>query len=211
MLLLLDGSLVVIIPNTTKQAFLQPHIMETNSSSSSDHLGSNTTSSKFLVYDNNTLGIKISYPSGWTPSLQNESSSFMFLEFLQNMTGSPLHQHTPLASFVSLSITNTSDTKIQTMDSLTKQNLNLANHSLPNFQLIESNKSTFGNNPAYRIVYTFVDPSTISPSTSQFKSMNIWTIKGHNVYTLSYSQPTSEYDRYIPIIQQMVDSFEVTK
>ena len=110
-----------------------------------------------------------------------------------------------------MSIENISDVTTRTLDSLTKQNLALANQTLSNFQLIESNKTTFGDSPANRIIYTFIDPSTRASSTSQFQSMNIWTIKGDNIYTLSYSQPTSEYGRYIPIVQRMIESFEIIK
>ena len=213
LLFLLFGSLVVLMPNMRTHAFIQPHIMETNSSSSSNHLNNNTTNSKFSVYDNKDLGIKISYPSEWKPYLKRSSSNFTFIEFVQNMSNSIGHQqqHTPLSSFITLSIENISDVTTRTLDSLTKQNLALANQTLSNFQLIESNKTTFGDSPANRMVYTFIDPSTRASSTSQFQSMNIWTIKGDNTYTISYSQPTSEYGRYIPIVQRMIESFEIIK
>jgi hypothetical protein len=213
LLVLLVGSLVFLMPNMRTHAFIQPHIMETNSSSSSNHLNNNnTTNSKFSVYDNNDLGIKISYPSEWKASLKRSSSNFTFIEFVQNMSNSMGHQqHTPLSSFITLSIENISDVTTRTLDSLTKQNLALANQTLSNFQLIESNKTTFGDSPANRIVYTFIDPSTRASSTSQFQSMNIWTIKGDNTYTLSYSQPTSEYGRFIPIMQRMIESFEIIR
>ena len=213
LLFLLFGSLVVLMPNMRTHAFIQPHIMETNSSSSSNHLNNNTTNSKFSVYDNKDLGIKISYPSEWKPYLKRSSSNFTFIEFVQNMSNSigNQQQHTPLSSFITLSIENISDVTTRTLDSLTKQNLALANQTLSNFQLIESNKTTFGDSPANRMVYTFIDPSTRASSTSQFQSMNIWTIKGDNTYTISYSQPTSEYGRYIPIVQRMIESFEIIK
>jgi eukaryotic-like serine/threonine-protein kinase len=213
LLFLLVGSLVILTPNMITHVFSQSHIMETNSSSSSNHLNNNnTTNSKFSVYDNDNLRIKISYPSEWNPTLKRSSSNFTFIEFVQNMSNSTGHQqHTPLSSFITLSIENISDVTTRTLDSLTKQNLAIANQTLSNFQLIESNKTAFGDSPANRIIYTFIDPSTRASSTSQFQSMNIWTIKGDNIYTLSYSQPTSEYGRYIPIVQRMIESFEIIK
>lgn len=199
LLFLLFGSLVVLMPNMRTHAFIQPHIMETNSSSSSNHLNNNTTNSKFSVYDNKDLGIKISYPSEWKPYLKRSSSNFTFIEFVQNMSNSIGHQqqHTPLSSFITLSIENISDVTTQTLDSLTKQNLALANQTLSNFQLIESNKTTFGDSPANRMVYTFIDPSTRASSTSQFQSMNIWTIKGDNTTLF----------RIHSLLQNMVDIF----
>ena len=40
--------------------------------------------------------------------------------------------------------------------------------------------------------------------------MTIWTIKGDRIYTISYSQITSEFSTYLPIIQKMIDSFEIS-
>jgi hypothetical protein len=75
---------------------------------------------------------------------------------------------------------------------LTKQNLDLANLTLPNFQLISLNETTFAGNPAHKIVYSFTVPSIVTPSDFQFQTMNVWTVKGDKQYTLSYSQPLEE-------------------
>jgi hypothetical protein len=123
-----------------------------------------------------------------------------------------MSEHDPLTSFMTVSVENLSGT-IRTLDVLTKQNVDLANKTLPNFQLIESNITTLANNPAYKIISTFTnvglgDDPLRSP---QFQTMTIWTIKGGRMYTILYSQTPSEFSRYLPIIQKMVDSFEMTK
>jgi hypothetical protein len=41
--------------------------------------------------------------------------------------------------------------------------------------------------------------------------MNIRTIKEDKTYTLSYSQPMEEYNTYLAVVQQMIDSFEITE
>jgi hypothetical protein len=104
-----------------------------------------------------------------------------------------------------------STSPITTLNSLTKQNIDLANLTLPNFDLVESIKTTFANSPAYKIVYTFIDPSIKSPTIPQFQSMNVWTIKGDKIYTLSYSQPIQEYATYLPVVQQIIDSLKITR
>jgi eukaryotic-like serine/threonine-protein kinase len=123
-----------------------------------------------------------------------------------------MSEHDTLSSpFISVSIGNLSGT-IKTLDVLTKENVDLANKTLPNFRLIESNMTTLANNPAYKIVSTFTSLGLGDPLHSpQFQTMNIWTIKGDKMYTISYSQITSEFSRYILIIQKMIDSFEITK
>jgi hypothetical protein len=124
-----------------------------------------------------------------------------------------MSEHDPLTSFMTVSVENLSGT-IRTLDVLTKQNVDLANKTLPNFQLIESNITTLANNPAYKIISTFTNsrPGDDDPLRSpQFQTMTIWTIKGGRIYTISYSQIPSEFSRYLPIIQKMIDSFEITE
>jgi hypothetical protein len=127
------------------------------------------------------------------------------------------HWHGPSTSFIVLSIeeeaSNLTDDPNMTgaLNSLTKQNLALANQTLPNFQLIKSYGTTFAGNPAYKIVYSFTEPSLVTPSEFVFQSMNIWTINGDKKYTISYSQPVEEYPTYLGIVQHMIDSFEIIR
>ena len=198
--LLLNWS--IIIPTVTQPALSQPlHTMEMSPNA-------NITMTEFSVYDNHSLGIKILYPSDWKP-FQTSTVNRTIIEFRQKV----MSEHDPLTSFMTVSVENLSGT-IRTLDVLTKQNVDLANKTLPNFQLIESNITTLANNPAYKIISTFTNsrPGGDDPLHSpQFQTMTIWTIKGDRMYTISYSQIPSEFSRYLPIIQKMIDSFEITK
>jgi eukaryotic-like serine/threonine-protein kinase len=191
----------ILIPTATQPALSQPHTMEMSPNA-------NITTTEFSVYDNPGLGIKILYPSDWKP-FQTSTVNRTIIEFRQKV----MSEHDPLTSFMTVSVENLSGT-IRTLDVLTKQNVDLANKTLPNFQLIESNITTLANNPAYKIISTFAnvglgdDDPLRSP---QFQTMTIWTIKGDRMYTISYSQIPSEFSRYLPIIQKMIDSFEITK
>jgi hypothetical protein len=137
---------------------------------------------KFSTYDNSSIGIEFLYPSGWMPIISLASSA-----------------------------SSRSNTTEAALSSLTKQNLVLANRTLPNFELISSNDTTFAGNPAHKIVYSFTEPSLVTPSDFQFQSMNVWTIKGDKQYTLSYSQPIEEYPTYLGVVQQIIDSFKIVK
>lgn len=198
--LLFNG--IILIQNVVIQpALSQPHTMEMSSPA-------NITTTKFSVYDNPNLGIKILYPSDWKP-FQTSTVNRTIIEFRQKV----MSEHDTLTSFMTVSVENLSGT-IRTLDVLTKQNVDLANKTLPNFQLIESNITTLANNPAYKIISTFTNsrPGGDDPLHSpQFQTMTIWTIKGDRMYTISYSQTPSEFSRYLPIIQKMIDSFEITK
>jgi hypothetical protein len=183
---------------------------------------------KFSTYDNSSLGIKFLYPLGWKPIIRETSSNSTVFEILfpnvtiSNGSGNFTsgHWHGPATSFIVLSIADASPsssssssntTTAAALNSLTRQNLALANRTLPNFKLISSNETTFVGNPAHKIVYSFTEPSLVTPSDFQFQSMNVWTIKGDKQYTLSYSQPIEEYPTYLGVVRQIIESFKITK
>jgi hypothetical protein len=41
--------------------------------------------------------------------------------------------------------------------------------------------------------------------------MEIGAIKGDKVYTLTYEAGINEYDKYLPSIQELINSFQITK
>jgi hypothetical protein len=51
-----------------------------------------------------------------------------------------------------------------------------------------------------------------SPGIVPFKieTMLVWMVKGNNVYTISFNSEPEKFPTYVPIVQKMIDSFEVT-
>jgi eukaryotic-like serine/threonine-protein kinase len=68
-----------------------------------------------------------------------------------------------------------------------------------------TNNNILSGLPAYKSIYTYSDENTI------FKNMETGAIKGHKAYILTYEAGKSEYDKYLPIIQKVIDSFQITK
>ncbi len=93
-----------------------------------------------------------------------------------------------------------------TLDNIVELNLNTSRQQLSNFSLIESNATTISseNQSAYRIVYT----NTNIPL--KFKTMQIFTIKDGQLYTISYVSEASQFSRYLPTIENMIDSVAFT-
>ena len=103
------------------------------------------------------------------------------------------------------------------MERLTNQNMTLDeyaasvisdyNETLTDFNLIESNTNiTLGgdNKPAYRLIYTDRDIDT------NYKTMEIGTIIGDRVYYIEYIAEEKKYSNYLPTIQMMINSFQIT-
>jgi eukaryotic-like serine/threonine-protein kinase len=59
--------------------------------------------------------------------------------------------------------------------------------------------------PTYRLTYTYTDQKT------NLKDTEIGAIKDNKVYIVTYEAGLNEYDKYLPIIQNIVNSFQITK
>ena len=66
-----------------------------------------------------------------------------------------------------------------------------------------------GNNTAIKGMYTVVDPFTTNGDSLGIKNgMDIWTIRGDTVYTISYLGEQDQYFRYLSEVQSIINSFK---
>ncbi|MCY1154026.1 MAG: serine/threonine protein kinase, partial [Nitrososphaera sp.] len=74
----------------------------------------------------------------------------------------------------------------------------------PDLELIELSSTNLTNNaiPAYKLV------ASLTQEGLDF--MQILAIKEDKVYSILYSSEKTRYSTYLPIIEEMIDSFEVT-
>ena len=162
------------------------------------------TTSNFSTYNNPKFGFKIEYPSNWklgedleanhviffTPSETRKNVSALigdnFVEQI-GLTISPVNELPPLNEFVSQYILKIKEDQI-------------------GFSLIELNSTTFKGNPAYIIVLTLFDPEL----RIQIKQMSVLTVIGDNMYRFEYFAESANYEQYLPTIQTMMDSFEIS-
>jgi hypothetical protein len=68
-----------------------------------------------------------------------------------------------------------------------------------------SGPTTLGGQPAYKVIYT--DNSQLGGPT---KNAEIWTIVANRAYTILYAADEINYATYLPIGQQIVNSFALT-
>jgi eukaryotic-like serine/threonine-protein kinase len=177
------------IPGTTNNSnssSIQPQV------SNNDTAGTNATSS--------SPGIQISYPREWIANdLGNGTVRF----------STPLR--TDLMRFT-VSVANLPPSlENMTIDKLVEINLNRSKQQLSNFSLVESNTTTVSpeNQSGHMIVYTNTNKDPNFPL--KFKTMQIFTIKDGQLYTLSYVSEDSQYPRYLPTIENMIDSITFKK
>jgi hypothetical protein len=69
-------------------------------------------------------------------------------------------------------------------------------------------KTTLGGLPAYNSTYASSTTTFSSPYPE--RSMHIGAIEGDKLFILIYKAIPNEYDKYMPIVQQMIDTFQIS-
>jgi hypothetical protein len=145
-------------------------------------------------------GIQIAYPNEWLVNdLGNGTVRF----------SSPLR--TDLMRYTVNVVDLPSSMKNMTLDNLVELNMNASTKQLSNFSLLGSNATTISseNQSAYRIIYTNTNKDPNFPL--KFKTMQVFAIEGGQLYILSYVSEDSQYRRYLPTIENMIQSITFTK
>ena len=156
-------------------------------------------STNFLTYENSILGIRIKYLNTWNVSqsfIGNNSISFIPPSKVNDSTVDNLSvqvlpsQGKTLSKWVSEQINKDMY--------YSKRNFGING----NFRLIESTPFNFKGNSAQNV--TFASKGFVPD-----KTMEIYIINGNKIYTLIYFASLGRYSTYLPVIQKMIDSFQI--
>ena len=151
-----------------------------------------------LTYESPVYGIRIQYPDGWEILIQNTSNSSLSLRF-----DSPAENDTDTyrenVRFVIDTISNNT-----ALGNFTSATLTSYQESYPDLKFSEVSSTNLTNNaiPAYKLV--------ASHTQEGLDFMQIFAINEDKVYTILYSSEKTRYSTYLPIIEKMINSFEVT-
>jgi hypothetical protein len=172
------------------------HVSSNDTNATDSTVNANTTTPSSLPLP----GIQIAYPNEWLVNdLGNGTVRF----------SSPLR--TDLMRFTVNVANLPSSMKSMTLDNIVELNLNASRQQLSNFSLIEADPITISseNQSAYKIVYSNSNKDPNFPLS--FKTMQVFAIKDGQLYTLSYVSEASQYGRYLPTIENMIDSVTFAK
>lgn len=164
--------------------------------------GDTLMTGNFSEYESPHLGFKIKYPFNWkigedpesnritffTPAeRQNDTSALVGDNFIEQIgiTRFQANGLSPLSEFVNTYIYKIKEDQL-------------------GFNLVESNSTSFRGNAAYVIVFTLFDPEL----RIQIKQMSVLTLVGNTTYLFEYFAESPNYERYLPTIEAMIDSFE---
>ena len=173
---------------------------------------SNDNYSFFSTYTNTKYGIKLQYPYNWV------------IEADDYATGAAGQAGIQIASFYLPDVNNGLPFFRIGTDDLTKEFPNLQKVSInqylhrslahknstgfPGFNLIESDTSNrrLADNLAYTVVWTYVHPTY-----GMRKSIEIATILGSRGYFVDYTAATTNFSKFLPVAEKMIESFQKTK
>ena len=176
-----------------------------------------STTSNFLTYENPTFGIKLQYPVDWEKVEPSPNEILL---------SSPTENTSNRLSNYLLIVANTLDIQNITLDEFTSIQIEFLRESFPDLDLIESNATTLAGNPAHKVIFEHREGARVGgggeegeegggeeegQDDSNFKLIQIWTIKGDNVYYITYRQDLGKYsnDYYLQTIEKMIDTFEI--
>ena len=163
-----------------------------------------TNGGGMLVYQNNTYGLKMQYPSGWQVAQFNNSAAAaptkLVVGFLSPIGVQRVTDRIP--ENILVAVENLSSRNMGLAPYTTLQ-LSLLSEGTQGFNLVESLPTTIANNPAHQIVYT----ETLDQLT--LKKMQVWTIKDGIAYLIIYAADESDYSDQLPTVRKMLDSFEI--
>jgi hypothetical protein len=165
-------------------------------------------------YANSRLKFKFEYPSDWeiqeldAPALSNLKGlvSLVPPKDIHELQAGDVVE-TPTISIIAERIRFRNIT-IDELSRLQSDNIRYMFSDF-DFNFENTTEIAIGNNTAIKSVYTVVDPFTTNGDSPGIKNgMDIWTIRGDTVYTISYLGEQDQYFRYLPEVQSIINSFK---
>ncbi|MFL6403302.1 MAG: PsbP-related protein [Nitrososphaeraceae archaeon] len=168
------------------------------SASPSNRTGTDAAESNFLVYENSTFGMKLQYPSNWAKQTAGQAATFVLLGSGQN---------NPEQFFAKLNVTGIMGFPPNVpLKAMADRVVDGYRHFLSNFQIESYTNTTLGGNNDIKIVYTYSDSKN-----TNIKATDIATVNNDRLYVIQYYAESPKYQTYLPTLQKMIDSFQITK
>jgi eukaryotic-like serine/threonine-protein kinase len=163
----------------------------------------NGNDNKMLTYENSTYGIRMQYPSNWHKEENLSSSDNSMLVDVVKFISSTKNASDTSSESLDLKIDNISDIKPIT---LAKYANNSIEDLTKDFDVIKLDRNaSLSNNPAYKLIYTGAEEGV------NLQAMLILTIKGDKAYIISYNAEPTKFSYYLPTLEKMINSFEITR
>ena len=190
---------ITLAQKNTSISAIQPDPQNAVSKATINATTATAPNPKFLTYENSTLGIKIQYPSNWTKQAARGGIAFVVLPTRSN--------NNPEQFLTKLNVTGIMGFPPNVpLKAMADRVVDGYRYFLRNFQIESYANSTLGGNNAIKIVYRYADPK----NNSSFAATDIAAIKNDRLYVIQYYAQLPRIQSYLPTLQKMVDSFQIT-
>ena len=147
-----------------------------------------------LTYEDSDAGIRVNYPSEWA---RQEKLMGTVVSFTTPLEGSSDN----FQENVNIAIEDLS-LEPKTLEEYTNYNINEIENLLEDVEVLEINTEILAGNEADRLVYT----GKLGQYT--LKWMQIYTIKDHKAYVITYSAKINTYNEFLNDAEDIIYSFE---
>jgi Flp pilus assembly protein TadG len=186
-------------------------------SSSSSQINTNittaTNNNNFSTYDNPTLGIRMQYPSNWSPIEYgyNATTNNTVVRFLSpSKTGSELGNVSGVSgNFVPYLDVFVFDSKNMSLNQIVKGRINYFSNNT-DFVIHESKQYALNNdsnnkNNKKQQAY-MLDYSATVGGDELFRKMQVYTMFDSKAFVITFTSQQALFSNYTPIVQKMINS-----
>lgn len=156
---------------------------------------SNKNKVSYISYINQDYGVKINYPKTWQVETRDDFliSGFIFLAPLEN--SQDIFQEN-ISIFVENLVSDTS------LNEYTSESIaEIKQLSDPN--VTNAKQTVLGSYEGRSVIYQGKEQNIA------VKRMQIWTVVESRAYTVTYTAQPKDYEKYLPIVQQITNSFNL--
>ncbi len=154
-----------------------------------------TPTQNFLTYKDSSYGIKIQYPVNWkiqdTSNLVNKESVIFISPKQSNLDN--------FQEILTITIKNFYGTLNESQDLFIKE----VKATLSDATIVDISETTLANERANQFLFISKD------GKNSLKNLQIWTLKSNQAYIITYSAAIDDYDRFLPMAEKMIESFEI--
>jgi eukaryotic-like serine/threonine-protein kinase len=152
----------------------------------------------FLEHDGTLL--QVSYPSNWT------KESIPFVRYTGLPSVAEVAFYVPNQNVEVVISTEVPGNDVVVLSEYLSEEQVALQNSLVGYKLVDSDQTKLGNNIAERIVYTSTQVED-GVAYAQLKTMELVSIKGGASYFFVYRADASNYLKYLPLVEKMIESF----
>ncbi len=152
---------------------------------------------KLIPYENTEYQIKIKYPESW--QLQIKDIYVAGVTELATIISPKQNDTDRFQEKINIDIEEFSGTLAESKQMFIDEIKN----TLPDAQIINTSSTTLAFKQANQIIYTGKDGDL------ELKNLQVWTLKGNKAYVITYTAAIDDYEQFINIANEMINSFEI--